>query len=68
MQIVSTGDNLHDMSNLFSGKSKKNVNLSSVELVKKVVRINVFVFFLIWVLRPFQEYFTYMEQIIHQRW
>ena len=25
-------------------------------------------FFLIWVLRPFQEYFTYIEQIIHQRW
>ena len=24
--------------------------------------------FLIWVLRPFQEYFTYIELIIHQRW
>ena len=22
----------------------------------------------IWVLRPFQEYFTYIEQIAHQRW
>ena len=25
-------------------------------------------FFLIWVLRPFQEYFTYIEPIVHQRW
>ena len=25
-------------------------------------------FFLFWVLRPFQEYFTYIEPIIHQRW
>ena len=25
-------------------------------------------FFLIWVLQPFQEYFTYIEPIIHQRW
>ena len=27
-----------------------------------------FFFFLIWVLRPFQEYFTYIEPIVHQRW
>ena len=26
-----------------------------------------FFFFLIWVLRPFQEYFTYIEPIVHQR-
>ena len=25
-------------------------------------------FFLIWVLQPFQEYLTYIESIIHQRW
>ena len=25
-------------------------------------------FFLIWVLRPFQEYFTYIEPIVHQTW
>ena len=24
--------------------------------------------FLIWVLRPFQEYFTYIEPIVHRRW
>ena len=30
---------------------------------------NFFFFFdLIWVLWPFQEYFTYIEQIVHQRW
>ena len=27
-----------------------------------------FFFFLIWVLRPFQVYFTYIEPIIHRRW
>ena len=27
-----------------------------------------FFFFLIWVLRPFQEYFTYIERIVHRRW
>ena len=33
MQIVSNGDNLHETSNLFSGKNKKNItNMSSAEL------------------------------------
>ena len=27
-----------------------------------------FFFFLIWVLRPFQEYFTFIEPIVHRRW
>ena len=27
-----------------------------------------FFFFFIWVLRPFQEYFTYIEPIVNQRW
>ena len=27
-----------------------------------------FFFFIIWVLRPFQEYCTYIEPIVHQRW
>ena len=26
------------------------------------------IFFFIWVLRPFQEYFTYIEPIVHRRW
>ena len=25
-------------------------------------------FFFIWVLQPFQEYFTYIEPVIHQMW
>ena len=29
---------------------------------------NFFYYYLIWVLRPFQEYFTYIELIVHQRW
>ena len=24
--------------------------------------------FFIWVLRPFQEYFTYIEPVVHRRW
>ena len=35
MQIVSNGDNLHDMSSPVSGKNKKNINLSSTELAKE---------------------------------
>ena len=32
MQIVSNGDNLHEMSNLFSGKNKKKkFNMSSAK-------------------------------------
>ena len=27
-----------------------------------------FFFFWIWVLRPFQEYFTYIEPIVHRKW
>ena len=29
------------------------------------LRINLF---FIWVLRPFQEYFAYIEPMVHQRW
>ena len=43
--------------------SRKNVaDLAGVELVP------FFFFFLIWVLRPFQEYFTNIKPIVHQRW
>ena len=41
MQIVSNGDNLHEMSNLFSGKNKKHiVNLLSAEFAQRVVKVN----------------------------
>ena len=40
MQIVSYGDNLLEMSNLFSGKNKKNtINLLSAEYVQRVVKV-----------------------------
>ena len=40
MQIVSNGDNLHEMSNPVSGKNKKNIiNLSSAEYAQRVVKV-----------------------------
>ena len=41
MQIVSNGDNLHEMSNPVSWK-KKNIrkNLSSAELAQRMVKVN----------------------------
>ena len=36
---IFNGDNLHEMSILFSGKNKKNINLSSAELAKRVVTV-----------------------------
>ena len=41
MQIVSTGDNLHEMSTLvFLGKFKKIYHVSSAFLIQRVVKIN----------------------------
>ena len=53
MQIVSNGDNLQEMlkpifwetismkcQNPFSGKNKKNINVSSAELSQRVVKAN----------------------------
>ena len=40
MQIVSTWDNLHEMSNLFSVKNKKNIiNMSVAEFAMRVVKV-----------------------------
>ena len=40
MQIVSLGDNLHEMSNAFSGKIKKNlINLSSAESAHSMLSV-----------------------------
>ena len=42
MQIVSYGNNLHEMSNLFSGKNKKNtINLLSAEYAQRVLMVKV---------------------------
>ena len=44
MQIVSNGDNLHEMSNLFSGENKKNTfNLSSAEFAQRVIKVKAFI-------------------------
>ena len=41
MQIVSDGDNLHEMPNLFSGKNKtNNTILSSAENFTKSASVN----------------------------
>ena len=42
MQIVSSGDNLHEISNLICWeKNKKNItNLSSAEFTQRVVMVN----------------------------
>ena len=46
MKIVSNGDNLHAMLNLFSGENKKTIsNLSSAELAEGVVKVNMLLFF-----------------------
>ena len=40
MQAVSIGDNLHEMSSIFSGKNKENImNLSSAEFAQLVVNV-----------------------------
>ena len=41
MQIVSERDNLHEMSNLFSGNNKKYfVNLLSVKIARRVLQVS----------------------------
>ena len=49
MQIVSLGNNMHEMSNLFSGKKKNQKNNSTCLLLK----------WLLPVLRLFQHYLTF---------
>ena len=44
MQIVSTGDNLHEMSNPVFRENKKNINnLPSAYLAQKVVKVKCWV-------------------------
>ena len=41
MQVVSNGDNLHEISNpVFWEKEEKNINLSSAELAQWMVKVN----------------------------
>ena len=49
MQIVSLGDNLHEMSNLIFWENKKlyiYMNLLSAELAERVIKVNIN--FLLW--------------------
>ena len=56
--------------------SKISLNICFLELLEECHRdpkneselATVFIFFLIWILRPFQIYFTYIELNVHQRW
>ena len=43
------------------------LNIFNFDFVVYISFALIFYFF-IWVLGPFQEYFTYIEPIIHQRW
>ena len=36
--------------------------------IHEMITTFLLLFFIIWVLRPFQEYFTYIEPFVHQRW
>ena len=56
-------------------KSKLEITKSSklAEMTENVLYVSsplifMFIIFFIWVLRPFQEYFTYIEPIVHQSW
>ena len=51
--------------NMPTGPYTKYQNISN-HILKDLAYF--FFFFLIWVLRPFQEYFTYIEPIVHRRW
>ena len=45
MQIVSNGDNLHEMSNpVFWEKNTKNINLLSAEFAQRGVKVNQAIF------------------------
>ena len=61
MRTVSSGYNLHEMSNPVSGKNKKNIiNLSFAKLAQRVVKINktdLFFRLSIWRLNMLGKYF-----------
>ena len=42
MQIVSAGNNLHEISSPVNWKNKKNINLSPAEFAQTVVTVNIF--------------------------
>ena len=42
--------------------------MSSVIVQVQLAIVFFFIIIIIWVLQPFQEYFTYIEPIAHQKW
>ena len=67
--------NIHNI--FFRGDIKKILLMSSHHIgfheeIRKyqhfLVEKRIFFFFFIWILQPFQEYFTYFQPIVHQRW
>ena len=54
---------------IFSAKNIRILYIESAKTVNEMTRNKLFFFFfLIWVLQPFQEYFTYIKPIVHRRW
>ena len=47
---------------------EKNILWNTYIVQNKDFMKAILFFFLIWVLQAFQEYFTYIEPIVHQRW
>ena len=58
MQIFSLGENLHEMSNLFSGKSKKNI-INLLSFFKKMNIVNEF---------GYVHYFKQGYKVKNQEW
>ena len=69
MQIVSNGDNLHEMSNpVLWGKNKNNViNFSSAELAQRVIRVKT-IFAELSTLKDFIKMLLYVHQQHSNSW
>ena len=65
---LSSAESAHHMISVISKKKTKEVFRFFFLFIAPNIKRGFFVFFLIWVLRPFQEYFTYIEPIVHRRW
>ena len=49
MQIVSIGDNLHEISNLFSGKNKKNILIGDLlKILQRMLSVNIERYFIVY--------------------
>ena len=65
MQIVSLGDNLHDMpKSIFLGKKKNTISLSSAELAQRVIKVDCFDTYFI---QTTSSGGSFHELLIHER-